>query len=333
MNPKVSVCVPVFNGELYIAELIESLIAQSFSDIEIIISDNASIDKTPEIIKSYAAKDARIQYFRNAENIGYSRNIAAAVLKARCEYIAIYHSDDVYHPQIIEKELSLLESDSSIGGVFTYPAIFYNNIKKAERKNYYKIFSKMGLFQREFNAFVGRYEDYFPLLLEYGNIFACPSFMTRKKIFLKIGGFTDLYPSNEDFELWIKYLKCGWKLGVINDYLLYYRMSNNHASAYWRRRPEIAVMYKVIDEMLISKNKLSQYERTLYAKNKAIGYARSAVNAAAIKNYSKAHAFSLISRNEFSLSPFSFWGFAQKFPKLAFFLKKFIDYLNQYVFR
>jgi glycosyltransferase involved in cell wall biosynthesis len=68
--PRLSIGIPVFNGEEFLPELLDSLLAQTFSDFEIVICDNASSDRTAQICCEYASRDARIRYFRNDTNLG-----------------------------------------------------------------------------------------------------------------------------------------------------------------------------------------------------------------------------------------------------------------------
>ena len=72
--PRLSIGLPVFNGENYLAEAIDTLLAQTYTDYELIISDNASTDGTREICEKYAAKDERIRYLRQPRNIGAAPN-------------------------------------------------------------------------------------------------------------------------------------------------------------------------------------------------------------------------------------------------------------------
>ena len=72
--PKVSVGLPVFNGKRFVAEAIESILAQTFDDLELVISDNASTDGTEEICRAYAEKDERVRYVLNSENLGAAYN-------------------------------------------------------------------------------------------------------------------------------------------------------------------------------------------------------------------------------------------------------------------
>ncbi|MEM4134638.1 MAG: glycosyltransferase, partial [Candidatus Micrarchaeia archaeon] len=73
-NPLVSIGMPVYNGERFIRQALDSLLAQDYENFELIISDNASEDKTPEICLEYAARDKRIRYYRNEKNMGAAWN-------------------------------------------------------------------------------------------------------------------------------------------------------------------------------------------------------------------------------------------------------------------
>ena len=84
--PLVSVGVPVFNGEAFLEDAIRSALAQSLGDLELILCDNASQDRTAEICSDYAARDARVRYFRNPRNLGAAANYNLAFSHARGRY-------------------------------------------------------------------------------------------------------------------------------------------------------------------------------------------------------------------------------------------------------
>jgi glycosyltransferase involved in cell wall biosynthesis len=296
MKPIVSVCIPVYNGAKYLTETLESLLKQSLKNIEILISDNASTDSTMDIASVFAAKDARIVILSNETNLGYCKNIISTVNTAKSEIVAIFHADDIYHPDILKQEYKILKTNPDVSGVFSLPTVFNGSPENSIQKKIYKQLKGIGPYNSQHDALIGNYEDYLPILLEYGNIFACPSFMTRKKDFLELGGFSDKYPSNEDLELWIKYLKTGRLLAIVNNFLLYYRLSDNNASSYWKSRPELGVMYTVIDEMIINKSNLNNSQLKKYKKNKAIGYVRASLNAALQGNKVKARILARSSR-------------------------------------
>jgi len=113
-TPCVTIGLPVYNGENYLRESIDSILAQTFSDFELIISDNASTDKTEEICRAYVAADTRIRYRRNKTNIGAARNYNQLVPMARGKYFKWGAHDDLCAPQFLERCTELLEQDSSI---------------------------------------------------------------------------------------------------------------------------------------------------------------------------------------------------------------------------
>ena len=113
-NPKVSIGLPVYNGENYVGEAIESVLSQSYDDFELIVTDNSSTDQTEEICRSYAAKDKRIRYFRNEKNLGASRNFNKTVELARGDYFKWAAHDDTISHDYLSKCVEVLEKDPTI---------------------------------------------------------------------------------------------------------------------------------------------------------------------------------------------------------------------------
>jgi glycosyltransferase involved in cell wall biosynthesis len=117
--PKVSIGLPAYNAESCLGKALESILDQSFSDFELIISDNASTDRTEEIARSYAARDARIRYIRNRHNIGVSRNFNATFRFASGQYFKWAASDDLIAPTFVEKCVRILDEDPSVVAAFS----------------------------------------------------------------------------------------------------------------------------------------------------------------------------------------------------------------------
>ncbi|MEH2137345.1 glycosyltransferase family 2 protein [Nostoc sp.] len=113
-QPRLSIGLPVYNGEKFIKEAIDSLLAQTFEDFELIISDNASTDKTEEICRAYAEKDKRICYYRNDKNIGCARNFNRVFKLSSGEYFKWAAYDDLHAPDFINKCVEVLDQDPSI---------------------------------------------------------------------------------------------------------------------------------------------------------------------------------------------------------------------------
>ncbi|HEY9759905.1 MAG TPA: glycosyltransferase [Oculatellaceae cyanobacterium] len=100
--PAVSICLPVYNGESYLKDAIDSALAQSFDDFELLIGDDCSTDRSNEIAQEYAKKDARIIYWRNEQNKGLFGNYNECMFRASGEYIKPYAQDDMFEPNMLQ---------------------------------------------------------------------------------------------------------------------------------------------------------------------------------------------------------------------------------------
>jgi glycosyltransferase involved in cell wall biosynthesis len=112
--PKVSICLPVYNGESYLKDAIESALQQSFTDFELLIGDDCSTDNSEVIAKSYAEKDSRIIYWRNDANKGLFGNYNECMNRASGEYIKPYAQDDMFEPNILAEMLKQFEQNPEI---------------------------------------------------------------------------------------------------------------------------------------------------------------------------------------------------------------------------
>jgi glycosyltransferase involved in cell wall biosynthesis len=117
--PRVSIGIPVYNGERFIAQAIDSILSQTFQDFELIISDNGSTDATEQICRQYAAKDPRVRYYRAEQNRGAAWNHNRVVGLASASYFKWQCHDDYCAPSFLEKCLAVMESDPRV--VLCYP--------------------------------------------------------------------------------------------------------------------------------------------------------------------------------------------------------------------
>src|SRR5687768_13669514 len=113
MTPKVSIGLPVYNGADFIQACVASLLAQDYGDFEIVISDNASTDRTEEICRDLVAKDNRVRYFRNETNLGACPNYNKVFHHARGEYFKWAAHDDECHPAMIRRCVEVLSASPS----------------------------------------------------------------------------------------------------------------------------------------------------------------------------------------------------------------------------
>ena len=112
--PKISIAMPVFNGERYVAQAIESLLGQTFDDFEFVISDNASTDGTEAICRHYAAADRRVRYVRRATNIGGPRNFGYAFSLCTGTYVKWTTADDYSDPRFLAEAVAVLDAEPDV---------------------------------------------------------------------------------------------------------------------------------------------------------------------------------------------------------------------------
>lgn len=220
-----SVCISAFNVEPYLREALDSIGNQTYRHLEIILVDNGSIDRTYDVAQSF--HDDRFRCFRLPENIGGYQAMNLVARQAQGDLVAIYHSDDVYEPTIIEEEVGYLQSHPRAGAVFT----MYHFMDEAGRI-YGGFDLPAALAGREYLT----YEDVFPYMLRHGNVmFACPTFMVRQKVLADVGPFdADRWDIAADHEMWLRLLR-GYPVGILNQRLLRYRHRPEQWTQRWRR--------------------------------------------------------------------------------------------------
>jgi glycosyltransferase involved in cell wall biosynthesis len=114
-GPRLTIGMPVFNGARFIRPALDSLLAQTFTDFEILVADNASTDATPDICREYAARDSRVRYVRHDRNLGLFPNTEFLMREARGAYFMLVGDDDVYESGYAACLVSALETRPEVG--------------------------------------------------------------------------------------------------------------------------------------------------------------------------------------------------------------------------
>jgi glycosyltransferase involved in cell wall biosynthesis len=116
--PRVSVCLPVYNGANYITDAIRSVLRQTWTDLELVVQDNGSTDDTVALANSF--DDERLSVRQNETNLGIARNINRSVERSRGEYVHLLCHDDVLAPTCLDEQVEFLDAHPSVGVVFTW---------------------------------------------------------------------------------------------------------------------------------------------------------------------------------------------------------------------
>lgn len=131
-HPRVSIGLPVFNGEKYLEQAIESILIQTYPDFELIISDNASTDRTAEICQGYSVKDQRIRYYRNKKNLGASPNFNRVFALSSGEYFKWAPYDDLIAPDFLKSCVNILDQKPEV-------ILCYSRVKIIDENSLYVV--------------------------------------------------------------------------------------------------------------------------------------------------------------------------------------------------
>ncbi|MGL4950261.1 MAG: glycosyltransferase [Mycoplasma sp.] len=210
-NPLVSIIIPVYNGEKYIKDAIDSCLAQTYKNIEILVIDDGSKDLTETICKTYGNK---IKYIKK-ENGGVSTALNIGIKKSRGSYISWLSHDDYYHESKIENQIKAVSKDDK-------NSIIFSNYYKVNKNK--EITSEVNL-SKKLKNFKGKT----PLLLICGFCINGCSLLIPKKIFEKYGFFNEKLLYTQDYEMWIRLIE--EKFIFEDSFVMYSRLSPDQTSS------------------------------------------------------------------------------------------------------
>jgi glycosyltransferase involved in cell wall biosynthesis len=212
---KISVIMAVYNSEKYIRESVESILNQTFGDFELLaIFDSGTIDSSPAILEEYRKQDKRVKPIDMGENGGLINSLNYGIKISNGEYIARMDSDDICILDRFEKQVKYLDehSDISILGTNIY---FFDN---------------MGHIGGGWSP-INITDDTALQLAFQGAIVANPSTMMRRSIFDVLTGYEERQKEAEDFDLWLRAARYGFKIRCLPERLVKYRLSSTSKSA------------------------------------------------------------------------------------------------------
>ncbi|WP_215400831.1 glycosyltransferase [Polynucleobacter sp. MWH-UH35A] len=241
-SPLVCICIPTFNVAVTVKETLDSIVAQTYQNTVIHISDNASTDGTVNVVKS--VPDKRIQIHCNSENVGGEGNFTRCIELAEGKYTAIFHADDLYNPEMVSRQVDFLESNPNICAVFTAAhTIDENGTLLSEILA--PPFCKKG------DTAIYDFKNLLKTILLRRNFLVCPSAMvkteTYKNVIRQWG--SSLFNSASDVDTWLR-LASSAPIAVINEPLMRYRISQLQYSDKIRKRTSKTDFFLVMDHYL-----------------------------------------------------------------------------------
>jgi glycosyltransferase involved in cell wall biosynthesis len=220
MNPpKVSVLIPVYNGARHLPDCLASVLAQDFTDMEILIADDGSTDGTVEIIRDFAARDARIRWWQNPRNLGLTQNHNICLREARGEFIKYVHVDDkLLSPTTLTRMVEALEQDAKVSLVATGAHIIDEQSKVLNVQNNFRHTGN-----RDGKAVIVQ------CLEQNRNLIGEPT-RTLFRLNQAQRGFDGRYRQIGDMEMWFHLLEQG-RFAYLAEPLIAYRVHPQQATA------------------------------------------------------------------------------------------------------
>ena len=239
--PVVSVIMNCLNGEQYLREALDSVVAQTYPDWEVIFWDNASRDASGAIAKGYGE---RVRYFRGETTVplGQARNLAIA--EARGRYLAILDCDDVWLPEKLERQVPLLERDQSVGLVYA-DCFFINAVGQT-----------LGTFFQRVPPPAG---DPYRALLTGPNFTPGPTVLMRADAVRKAGGFHAEFRYVESYDLFVRLARV-YRVAYLDEPLARYRLHGTNQAGMGHAGMTREMM-QVIQESAGQMNTLSLSDR------------------------------------------------------------------------
>lgn len=230
-GPPVSVCLPVYRGAEWIGRAIESCLAQTFEEFELLIVDNASPDETAAIARSY--DDARIRVVVNETNVGMLPNHNLAIDLARGTFVKFLHADDVLSRDCLHEMVSVMQKDDRIGFVFSRRKVQLADEANEAARAWEEQFGNLH------HGFAGLKEinDGRELLRQWidgglrDNWIGEPSVvLVRRSCFARVGGFNAKIAQLPDAEMWLRIMSL-YDVGFVDKELATYLHHDNSATA------------------------------------------------------------------------------------------------------
>src|SRR5258706_2097731 len=241
-NPLISVLMPVYNGEKYLREAIESILNQTYKNFELLIINDGSVDNSEQIILSY--QEPRIKYIRSERNLGLSDALNKGLQSANGKYIARMDADDISHLKRFEKQIEFLENHPDYGIVGSMYVML-----DGERKVY------------EIGGMSFREDEEIKIALLSNNMYVHGETMFRKELIDKYNfSYNKKYNPCEDYFLWTQ-MSGVTKFHILEDILYYYMINPNSMSGTGKQWKVMKRMVKQIALELQEKNGLPKIER------------------------------------------------------------------------
>lgn len=210
-NPAISVVLPVYNAQLYVREAVESILAQTFTNFELIIINDGSSDDSGSILRELASHDSRIILVERA-NGGLVSALNEGIERAKGGLIARMDADDIAMPDRFAQQYKRMSNEPCLAVLGSFIRIINMRGEPSRLCTFPVSTVEVGNF------------------IEHGCPVAHPSVMMRRDVVLKVGGYRKIFKHCEDYDLWLRITECGYGIANLPKVLLKYRVHESNVS-------------------------------------------------------------------------------------------------------
>jgi glycosyltransferase involved in cell wall biosynthesis len=189
-EPHVSVVIPTFNRSAYLRQAIKSVLAQTYSNFELVVSDNASTDDTPVMVTGWP--DRRIRYFRNDRNVGMTPNWNAGIRHAKGGHVALLEDDNWWHPEYLARTVDTLDRQPDVA--FVHTALYLTDAKG----KVIRVLRRWGS-----DRICSKRAELIDLMR--GNKIYLSTVLARRSIIESLGLFDEAIPFTPDWDMWLRF--------------------------------------------------------------------------------------------------------------------------------
>lgn len=216
-NPEISILMSVYNGDVFVTEAVESILGQTFTDFEYIIIDDASTDKTSEILAQYAAQDPRIRIFKNEKNMGLTASLNLGLVHAKGKYIARMDSDDLSLRERLMTQYWFMEEHPPVVAVGSAVVVIDEQGRQLGEKS-------LAISTEEIKS-----------KMLFNNQFIHSTLFLKADVLKESGGYNETFKKSQDYELMLR-LSSRYPVVNLKEKLLQFRLHGDSLS--WTSRDQ-----------------------------------------------------------------------------------------------
>jgi len=233
MSPRVSVVIASYNHAAFVGGCLASVLAQTFSDWELVVTDDGSVDGTAEAVRAFAAAQpqARVDFVALPENRGACIALNHGIRRARGEFVAILNSDDVFLPHKLARQVAFLDAHPQVGAVFGWPELIDERGRPFDDPAH----KDTAVFRQPNRSRQAWLRHFF----DHGNALCHPTVLIRRRCYDEVGLYDPRLAQVPDLDLWIR-LAMRHEIHVLAEPLIRFRIldAQRNASA---ARPEVVI--------------------------------------------------------------------------------------------